>query len=264
MAKRPLYARVADVLLEAIAEGRLRPGDRLPTEHELVRRHRVSRITVRQSLEILRQRGLIERYPGRGSFVRAPAAAPVWTVSAIEAHGSAGGDTHLGVIDWKEVRTPASVKARLGPVGPTVHRLRATYNRKGTPVCYAETFVPAAIGRRIEVHEIRTTVLDVIEKRLGITVPNGVEEITAGMAEGPVARRLRVRARTPVLVIDFTFFAADGRPIEHVTAWYRPDQFLRRNQLTRLRDPLGRDGRRPDGRLAGRRALGATPLEATP
>lgn len=246
MAKRPLYARVADVLLEAIAEGRLRPGDRLPTEYELVRKHRVSRITVRQSLEILRQRGLIERYPGRGSFVRTPAAALVWTVSATEAYSSAGGDTDLGIIDWKEIRTPGAVKARLGPVGPTVYRLRATYSRKGTPVCYFETFVPVAIGRRIEVHEIRTSILDVIEKRLGITIPNGVEEITAGTADGPIARRLRVRARTPVLVIDFTFFAADGRSIEHVTAWYRPDQFLRRNQLTRLREPYRRDGRPPE------------------
>jgi DNA-binding FadR family transcriptional regulator len=58
-------------LLEAIATGRLRPGDRLPSEAEQARGFQVSRATVREALRSLAEAGLISTVRGRGggSFV---------------------------------------------------------------------------------------------------------------------------------------------------------------------------------------------------
>jgi DNA-binding GntR family transcriptional regulator len=52
-----------------IAEGPLRPGDRLPTESELADRFGVHRLTVRQALAELARAGTIRTVHGRGSFV---------------------------------------------------------------------------------------------------------------------------------------------------------------------------------------------------
>jgi DNA-binding LacI/PurR family transcriptional regulator len=49
-----------------------RPGQRLPTEHELVRQFAVSRPTVRAAMERLVNEGLLERFPGKGTFVVDP------------------------------------------------------------------------------------------------------------------------------------------------------------------------------------------------
>jgi GntR family transcriptional regulator, transcriptional repressor for pyruvate dehydrogenase complex len=66
-------------LVEAIATGRLRPGDRLPSEHEQARGFQVSRATVREALRSLTELGLITTIQGRGggSFVNRLDSAPV-------------------------------------------------------------------------------------------------------------------------------------------------------------------------------------------
>jgi GntR family transcriptional regulator len=65
----PLYQQLAELLSRDIGSGSLKPGERLPSEPELARRHRIGRPTVRQATELLVQRGLVERRRGSGTFV---------------------------------------------------------------------------------------------------------------------------------------------------------------------------------------------------
>jgi GntR family transcriptional regulator len=68
--KQPMYAMIADQLRDQIAVGLLAPGDRLPSENELMRAHDVSITVARASLQLLRNEGLIDTRPGVGSTVR--------------------------------------------------------------------------------------------------------------------------------------------------------------------------------------------------
>lgn len=61
--------RLAVDLERLILEGRLAPGERLPPERELADRFAVSRVSVRDALREMEQRGLIDRRPGRGTIV---------------------------------------------------------------------------------------------------------------------------------------------------------------------------------------------------
>lgn len=65
-----LYQRVVNDLREQIRRGELAPGAQIPTEAELVDRHRVSRNTVRKAVEILASEGLLVTDSTRGTFVR--------------------------------------------------------------------------------------------------------------------------------------------------------------------------------------------------
>src|SRR5215469_8069273 len=68
----PLYAQLESLLAAEIAAGRLPPGDQLPNEEELVKRYAVSRTTVRQTIQNLVRRGLIQIRRGKGTFVLQP------------------------------------------------------------------------------------------------------------------------------------------------------------------------------------------------
>ncbi|RZF27294.1 FadR family transcriptional regulator [Paraburkholderia sp. UYCP14C] len=68
--RRPRFAEhIARSLSDEIASGRLRPGDRLPTEHFLSQNFGVSRNVVREAIASLRAQGLIESRQGIGAFV---------------------------------------------------------------------------------------------------------------------------------------------------------------------------------------------------
>lgn len=68
----PLYRQIYFHLVEQIQQGKLKPGDRVPSEHDLAGQFHVSRITSKKALEELAQDGIIVRVQGQGSFVQEP------------------------------------------------------------------------------------------------------------------------------------------------------------------------------------------------
>src|SRR5918911_547459 len=64
------YRQIAADLREAIRRGELAPGDKLPSETELIDHYHVARMTVRQAVAELRGEGLVIPEHGRGVFVR--------------------------------------------------------------------------------------------------------------------------------------------------------------------------------------------------
>jgi GntR family transcriptional regulator of arabinose operon len=75
----PKHETVRQFLADAIASGQYGPGDRLPSESELVKTFGASRPTVNRALRELQLTGVIERRAGSGSYVQADAAAHGFT-----------------------------------------------------------------------------------------------------------------------------------------------------------------------------------------
>ncbi len=64
-----LYEQIVQQVEESIVKGSLKPGDQLPPERELAEEFGVSRTAVREAVKALREKGLVEAYPGRGTFI---------------------------------------------------------------------------------------------------------------------------------------------------------------------------------------------------
>ena len=64
-----LFQTIKQDILQKLQLKELKPGDRLPTESELMEQYNVSRITASRALNELRNEGIIIRYPGKGTFV---------------------------------------------------------------------------------------------------------------------------------------------------------------------------------------------------
>ncbi|MCI0644904.1 MAG: FadR family transcriptional regulator [Chloroflexi bacterium] len=64
-----LYEQIVKQIQNRMAEGLLHPGEQLPSERELAIQFGVSRTAVREAVKALREKGLVEIRPGRGTFV---------------------------------------------------------------------------------------------------------------------------------------------------------------------------------------------------
>jgi DNA-binding transcriptional MocR family regulator len=65
----PIYLQIEDTLRRLIAQGTLRPGDRLPSTRQLAAQVGVNRITIEAAFSKLEADGLINSHVGRGTFV---------------------------------------------------------------------------------------------------------------------------------------------------------------------------------------------------
>ena len=72
----PIYVQLRDQILGALGEGRLKPGDQMPTLRQVAVTLRIDLNTVRHAYDELEAMGAIRLERGRGSFVADPPAPP--------------------------------------------------------------------------------------------------------------------------------------------------------------------------------------------
>jgi len=66
----PLYRQLADILMESVRAGDHPPGDRIPSEPQLAKEYGIGRPTVRQAIDVLVRKRMLERRRGSGTYVR--------------------------------------------------------------------------------------------------------------------------------------------------------------------------------------------------
>jgi GntR family transcriptional regulator, transcriptional repressor for pyruvate dehydrogenase complex len=64
-----LYEQIVKQIEDSVLKGTLKPGDQLPAERELAEQFGVSRTAVREAIKALGEKGLVESYSGRGTFI---------------------------------------------------------------------------------------------------------------------------------------------------------------------------------------------------
>ncbi len=69
-----LYEQIVSQIERRILNGELKIGDQLPAERDLAQQFGVSRTAVREAIKALREKGLVQAQPGRGTFITDSAA----------------------------------------------------------------------------------------------------------------------------------------------------------------------------------------------
>ncbi len=260
----PLYYRIEVALRDAIQAGQI-PGGRLPTEGELAERYRVSRMTVRAALGRLEEDGLIERHPGRGTFVT-PGVLP-----KIERHADRllafeddlrqqGAEPRLDVLSVASEAAPEPVAQAFGlPRGESVYRVRRIGSVDGEPFWLESRYYELEVGARVLGADLQDASLSrTLQDLLGVRVAAADLRVEAQPATTQQARYLKVRRGHPLLVYQVSFSDANGRVVEVLRLAFRGDRYA---ITIHLPDEAGR--RQPNGlrapenlRLEARPGLG--------
>ncbi len=232
-----LYAQLRDQLKAEILEGRRAPGERLPSEAELIAHYGVSRITVRQALNDLQKEGLLVKAHGKGSFVAQPTVAQDLTQlkGLAESVGGAGRTVHGRVLGLKAAKASAEVAARLGLAkGAPVMQLQTLRYLNREALSLNHSWMPLAIGERLgRIDLANRDILSVYENELGLVVHHADLSIGAALATPAQARALALAPGAAVLQVERVVHGPDGTALHFEHTVYRSDLF--RYQLTTAR-----------------------------
>ena len=145
----PLYQQVKRFVVEGIRSGEWGDDKRLPSEHFLVERLNVSRMTVHRALRELKAEGVIVRVPGRGSFVSSekPRSTLLETQDIAEEIRSRGSAYRCRVEILEEVPADRETAAALGlkPGDPVFHSA-LVHEENGEPVQFEERWINPAVA----------------------------------------------------------------------------------------------------------------------
>ncbi|MEO1063269.1 MAG: GntR family transcriptional regulator [Actinomycetota bacterium] len=223
----PTYLELADELeLDVLGS---EPDERVPSEHDIVRRHQVSRVTARSALQELERRHLVRRVRGRGTFVArrleyvvGPSMAPSWSAT-VRAAGAEPGSELLSV-------TPAVCDAERAGVleidegAPTIE-LRRRGSVDGLVATSSVSVVPRRWGDAVEHAAAGGSLYDGF-RRAGLDVARAWScgELVTPPAE--VAAELGHEGRPPTWFLEsVNRDRPTGRIVEYARTWLRADVF---------------------------------------
>ena len=222
----PLYYQLQELLHQQIASGRFRVGDALPSEGELCRLFGVSRIVVRQALEVLEDDGEIVRRQGKGTFVAEPkldlTAGGLVRVLASDRRG-----VHdVEVLDAHFTQVEESVAAKLGVA--EVLRIDWLLRLWDKPAAIAYSFLrPSAVGplKRVAIRGARLGAGK--PPALALELDHSEVSVSTSQCSTYNAERLGVPPRAPVFLVDVTEVTRRGasrlQAVEVARVIYRSD-----------------------------------------
>jgi len=100
-----LYEQIVEQIEQSVQKGDLKPGDQLPAERELAEQFGVSRTAVREAVKALREKGLVEAYPGKGTFITSGSSNPM-RQSLDRMMRSAQVDATSSLVEVREILEP--------------------------------------------------------------------------------------------------------------------------------------------------------------
>ena len=151
----------------------------------------------------------------------------------------AGLDDLLGGADAEaaagsSVRWSDVAQALRLPPGSSAYRVIGVRHGDHGPFQHVTAYVPAAFAGVVAEEDLsKTSIVGVIERQMGVAIKL-LEQVTdAALAPRHVAELLQVRPRTPLLLFERTYLAANGEPVEHAISYQTGRRYPYRVVLSR-------------------------------
>ncbi len=233
----PYYRWLEQVLREDISQGMYKPGDTLPTEHELMRRYNLSITTVRRAVHDLAREGWVYRKAGKGTFVKRTKLEEhlAWLTSFAEEMQSRQITPQFKLVSAAESMPPAEI-ARALKLSPQqkAYLIERVQIANDEPIALARGYWSPDIGEQLAKHDLHHIALyEIVEHHLYIPLVEADESISAMIADADIARELGVQKKSALLVRRRLTYSSEMRPIEYTTTFYRADRYEYKIRLAR-------------------------------
>ncbi|MFV0457342.1 MAG: GntR family transcriptional regulator [Actinomycetales bacterium] len=228
----PLYERIERQLRRRLDQAT--EGDLFPSEPALATEFGVARMTIRAAMNRIERDGLVERVPGRGTYVRKPASQRgVSTLLSFHDQALAEGRTPRSRTVAATTRRATPVeKAALGLDEPAASVVAITRVRllDDVPIAIEYAVFPGHLDDLLET-DLETASLHQELRRRGHEPTLGSSVITATTADAD-ATVLGVDPATAILVETRTITDQNHRPLEHTISRYVAERYALRVDFT--------------------------------
>lgn len=206
------------------------PGSPAPSERELVHRFGVARMTVRQAMDALVVEGLLERIPGRGTFVARPRRVASRLTSYTEEMNRRGLlPESQTLLARREQAGPGVARALNLTEGDAVIHWRRLRRADGVPMCLEDAYLNEILIPGFLQSGMPTSLYDALESR-GLRPTWAEDSITADLASEEEAGLLETQPGSAVLRHSRRA-VADEKVVEVSRSVYRSDRFTMWVQL---------------------------------
>lgn len=218
----PLYQQITELLIRDIAAGRLLDGQRLPPERDMAAGLGIAVGTLRQALQALADKGLVERKQGSGNYIRAKAdPGSVYALFRLELAGGGGLPTARVLSVDRLEKDPALPAFGSSTEGHRIRRLRFL---SGVVAAVEEIWLDAALVEKIAPEDLSESLYLYYRQRLNLWIAQAEDRVGLGPLPDWAPVEFPHAPGTPLPKITRITKAQDGQSVEASFTWYDPDR----------------------------------------
>jgi GntR family transcriptional regulator len=214
----PLHLRISEQVKAWIESGTYQPGDRLPSESQLMTEFGVSRITIRRAFSNLTQQGLVLSQHGKGVFVKEQRRA-IYSLSSPfvwfdEDMVRQGLTNDIQTIVFKSVSPPPQVREKLSlpRAVKKVYLQKKFFLVDETAVALDVTYIVPDLGQAFAAELKQRMSFPVLEEQ-GVSIDRIEAILLSRPVDSETAEILSLAIGSPILVYDYTAYTQNDRPI---------------------------------------------------
>ncbi len=222
----PIYEQIKNDIVDKIENGIYVPGVRLPSERQLAEEYAVSRVTVRQAVGELVNKGILHKKVGSGTYVRATKVEQslVQLKGIIEELRQHGYNVSIRVIEtvyvkWSSKNRMLWENLKLDR-GEKVYKIKRVIMANNQPLLIDYNYFPEEIGRKYEMLDVSKDVIFRALEALGYHVEYATQKVSAKNATREQARLLQIEERDAVLEVERLTFSGSDVPLIYTRAVY--------------------------------------------
>lgn len=232
---QPLYQQLKAMLKKEIAEGKLTPHDRLPSERELCTKYDLSRTTVRQTIAEAVNEGLLYRIHGKGTFVAQPKIdqSLVKITGFKETMQLRGLKPSMKILEMSVISADVALAGILQiDIGDEVLHLKLLGLADDEPMILSDVYLLSLLGKD-QVEELlnnasRGELFSMFIKyhqNTGNTPETSQQTFEATVADQEVTKLLSIDQGSPLFLLTAVVYSQEGKPIEYRSSYYRGDRY---------------------------------------
>lgn len=231
----PLYQQLYEILRTNITQHEWKSGDMLPSETILMKQFDVSRVTVRQVLDMLVQEDLIYRERGRGTFVAKPRVeqALMRIISFTDDMHQRGIEPKTKLISANLVAAPGDIAKKLRiKTGEELVHIKRLRLGNDEPMSVEDSYlVHKYCPEILEEDFVANSLRSILENRCGIRWAKATQVIRAINAPNDLADLLLIKPKSALLFIERISFTTQDIPAEFIRIFHRGDRYALYNDL---------------------------------
>jgi GntR family transcriptional regulator len=225
----PLYHQLMERLKDSIDRGNWTPGDKIPSENQLMDQFGVSRNTAKKAIEELVQAGILYRIQGKGTFVAKP-----------KLQQSLMGFYSFSKVLKEKGLNPKDIILKIEEVKPTANIREALQLREDEhviemkrlrcandePYILESSFIPkGVVSDKDQLKKVGDISLyDLFSQEFNIVVTRAKEAFEPVLIRADESEYLQTEEGRPALLLERTAYDSEGSPVEFCISIVRGDR----------------------------------------
>ncbi|MGG1679336.1 GntR family transcriptional regulator [Neobacillus sp. NRS-1170] len=223
----PFYKQLKGKILDDIESGKLKHGDKLPSERELAEQFQISRMTARHTLSVLEREGVVERRVGAGTFITNNKI----VMDFITFNSFTKNMLNKGFIPSTKVLSIGKTEAKPHiarklnvPIGETLITLKRLRSVNEMPVAIEESFISEKLCPNLEQFIFdNASLYQILEDQYGIVLVKAKEQMQVTFSEESDSKLLKIRSESPCIYQESVAYDHHDQEIEFSISLTRSD-----------------------------------------